>query len=111
MITQDLVQYPTIPYKKLRPNSVDEFLEIFEDVLDLDIESGMDLDFVIDAKLGSDKISPTLVLAKPEDAKTIANICKEVYDGTYPYKEIEDELMVRKEVWLIDYARTAFSRS
>lgn len=98
MITQNLVQFPIIPYKKLRPNSVDEFLEIFEDVLDLDLENGMELDFIIDTKLGSDKISPTLVLAKPEDAKTIADICKEVYDGTYPYKEIEDELMVRKMI-------------
>ena len=42
-----------IPYKKLKPNSVDEFLEIFEDVLDLDLENGMDLDFLIDTKLGS----------------------------------------------------------
>jgi hypothetical protein len=89
MITQEIIQYPVIPYKKLKPNSVDEFLEIFEGVLDLDLENGMDLDFIIDTKLGSDKISPTLVLAKPKDAKAIASICKEVYDGSYPYKEIE----------------------
>ena len=98
MITQEVIQYPVIPYKKLSPNSVEEFLEIFEDVLDLDLENGMELDFLIDTKLGSDKISPTLVLAKPKDAKVIANICKEVYDGTYPYKEIEDERMVKKMI-------------
>ncbi|GAH66953.1 unnamed protein product, partial [marine sediment metagenome] len=69
MITQDVIQYPVIPYKKLRPNTVEEFLEIFEDVLDLDLKNGMELDFLIDTKLGSDKISPTLVLAKPKDAK------------------------------------------
>ena len=98
MITQEIIQSPIIPYKKLSPNSVDEFLEIFEDVLDLDLENGMELDFLIDTKLGSDKISPTLVLAKPKDAKVIASICKEVYDGTYPYKEIEDEFMVKKMI-------------
>jgi hypothetical protein len=98
MITQKIVQYPVIPYKKLSPNSVDEFLEIFEDVLDLDLENGMELDFLIDTKLGNDKISPTLVLAKSEDAKVIASICKECYDGTYPYKEIEDEHMVKKMI-------------
>jgi hypothetical protein len=98
MITQEIIQYPIIPYKKLKPNSVDEFLEIFEDVLDLDLENGMELDFIIDTKLGTEKISPTLVLAKPKDAKIIANICKEVYDGTYPYKEIEDERMVKKMI-------------
>jgi len=72
MITQEIIQSPIIPYKKLSPNSVDEFLEIFEDVLDLDLENGMELDFLIDTKLGSDKISPTLVLAKPKDAKVSA---------------------------------------
>jgi len=98
MITQKVIQYPIIPYKKLKPNSVDEFLEIFEEVLDLDLENGMELDFLIDTKLGSDKISPTLVLAKLKDAKVIASICKEVYDGTYPYKEIEDERKVKKMI-------------
>jgi len=98
MITQKVISYPVIPYKKLSPNSVDEFLEIFEDVLDLDLENGMDLDFQIDSKMGNNKISPTLVLAKPWDAEEIANICKEVYEGTYPYKEIEDKRKVRKMI-------------
>ncbi len=102
MITQEAIQYPVIPYKKLSPNSVDEFLEIFEDVLDLDLENGMELDFLIDTKLGSDKISPTLILAKPKDAKVIASICKEVYEGTYPYKEIEDVHMVKKMIESLD---------
>ncbi len=98
MITQEVISYPVIPYKKLSPNSVDEFLDIFEDVLDLDLENGMDLNFQIDSKMGNNKISPTLVLAKPWDAEEIANICKEVYEGTYPYKEIEDKHKVRKMI-------------
>ncbi|NVM43822.1 MAG: hypothetical protein HWN79_02805 [Candidatus Lokiarchaeota archaeon] len=98
MITQEVITRPVIPYKKLSPNSVDEFLEIFEDVLDLDLESGMELDFMIDSKMGNNKISPTLVLAKSSDAEEIANICREVYDGTYPYKEIEDKRKVRKMI-------------
>lgn len=51
MITQKIIQYPVIPYKKLKPNSVDDFLEIFEDVLDLDLENGMELDFRIETRL------------------------------------------------------------
>ena len=98
MITQEVISCPVIPYKKLSPSSVDEFLEIFEDVLDLDLENGMELDFMIDSKMGNNKISPTLVLAKPWDAEEIANICKEVYEGTYPYKEIEDKRKVRKMI-------------
>jgi hypothetical protein len=100
MITQEAISVRNriIPYKKLNPKSIDEFLDIFLDVLDLDLEKGMDLDFAIDSKLGSDKISPTLFLAKPKDALEIANICKEVYEGSYPYKEIEDPLEVKKMI-------------
>ena len=98
MITQEIVSCPVIPYKKLSPRSVDEFLEIFEDVLSLDLENGMDLDFMIDSKMGNDKVSPTLVLARPQDAKDISDICKNVYEGSYPYKEIEDELKVRNMI-------------
>jgi hypothetical protein len=98
MITQEIVSCPVIPYKKLSPRSVDEFLEIFEDVLSLDLENGMDLDFVIDSKMGNEKVSPTLVLARPQDAKDISDICKNVYEGSYPYKEIEDELKVRNMI-------------
>ncbi len=98
MITQEAIIVPIIPHKKLNPKSVDEFLDIFEGVLSIDLESGMDLDFAIDSKLGSDKISPTLFLARPKDAIEIANICKEVYEGSYPYKEIEDPKEVKKMI-------------
>ena len=98
MITQEAITVPIIPHKKLNPRSVDEFLEIFEDMLSLDLETGMDLDFTSDSKLGSDKISPTLYLAKPGDSVEIANICKEVYEGSYPYKEIEDPKEVKKMI-------------
>ncbi len=99
MITQqETLSVPIIPYKSLNPRSVDEFLNVFLEVLDIDLERGMELDFVFDSKLGSDKISPTLYLAKPEDAVEISTICKEVYDGKYPYKEIEDPKEVEKMI-------------
>ena len=99
MITQEAISIPKIiSHQKLNPGSVDEFLDIFEQVLDLDLEKGMELDFTIDSKLGSDKISPTLYLAKPEDALEISTICKEVYEGKYPYKEIEDPKEVKKMI-------------
>ena len=99
MITQtETISVPIISHLKLNPNSVEDFLDIFLEVLDLDLERGMELDFTIDSKLGSDKISPTLYLAKPEDAVEISNICKEVYDEKYPYKEIEDPKEVKKMI-------------
>ena len=98
MITQEAISVPIIPHQKLNPKSVDEFLSVFESVLTLDLENGMELDFTIDSNLGSDKISPTLFLAKPKDAFEIANICKEVYEGSYPYKEIEYPQEVKKMI-------------
>ena len=99
MITQEAISIPKIiSHQKLNPRSVDEFLDVFLEVLDLDLERGMKLDFTIDSNLGSDKISPTLYLAKPKDAVEISNICKEVYEGKYPYKEIEDSKEVRKMI-------------
>ncbi len=92
MITQEILSYPVIPHQKLFPNSIDEFLELFIGILDLStIEEGMSLDFDIDTRLDNQKISPILRLAKPEDAKVIADICNEVYQGTYPYKNLMDE--------------------
>jgi hypothetical protein len=37
-------------------------------------------------------------LAKPQDAKTITNLIKEVYEGTYPYKEMKNEVAVREMI-------------
>jgi hypothetical protein len=92
MITQEILSYPIIPYKKLFPSSIDEFLELFLGILDIStIEDGMSLDFDIDTRIDNSKVSPILRLARPEDAKYIADICNEVYQGTYPYKELMDK--------------------
>jgi hypothetical protein len=97
MITQELLTYPVIPKEYLFPKSIEEFLDIFDGILDLDIEKGMELNFIIEGR-NNDKISPILRLAKPKDAKEIANICKEVYKSTYPYKQIEDPSHVKKMI-------------
>ena len=99
MITQELLSYPIIPYSKLFPSSIDAFLELFEGILDLaSIKKGMSLDFSIDNRRDQTKISPILRLAKPDDAPSISAICREVYAGTYPYREIMNESYVRKMI-------------
>lgn len=96
MITQELLSYPIIPYAKLFSTSINAFLELFEGVLDCaTIEEGMTLDFDIDTRINNSKLSPILRLAKPDDAHYISAICREVYQGTYPYREIMDEKHVR----------------
>jgi hypothetical protein len=99
MITQEILPYPLVPYKRLFPNSIDAFLELFEGILDKEsIEAGMTLDFIIDTKIDNPKISPVLRLAKPKDSEVITEICKEVYQETYPYKDLMDEESVREMI-------------
>ena len=99
MITQEIIPYPVISFSQLFPSSVDAFLELFKGVLDCStIEKGMTLDFTIDNRRDSPKVSPVLRLAKPDDADDITNICREVYQGTYPYRELMDESAVREMI-------------
>ena len=99
MITQELITLPIISYSKLFPPSIDGFLELFEDVLDCaTIEEGMTLDFTIDNRIDNPKVSPVLRLAKTEDAPYIATICKKVYHGTYPYRELMDDAAIREMI-------------
>lgn len=97
MITQELLTYPVIPKEYLFPHSIEEFLDAFEGILDLDIENGIELNFEIEGR-GNEKINPVLRLAKPKDAKEISQICKEVYSKSYPYKQIEDPSYVKKMI-------------
>ncbi|MHA1194121.1 MAG: hypothetical protein ACTSP9_17840, partial [Promethearchaeota archaeon] len=97
MITQEeILTWPIIPREYLYPKSIEDFLANFEEILDLDIETGMELDFFIEGREASTKISPVLKLARIEDAKDIADICKKVYDSSYPYHEMEDEKVIKK---------------
>lgn len=81
---------------ELFPDFAHEFLEPFKNVMDPEITPEMRLDFKISAGKHQHKISPILRIARPEDAKEITEIYKELYDGTYPYKEMEDVKEVRK---------------
>lgn len=67
-------------------------------MIEPDIDSGIHLNFEIDDRRHKNKINPILRLARPEDAKDIIEIYKELYNGTYPYKEMEDEAEVRKMI-------------
>ncbi|MFX0083878.1 MAG: GNAT family N-acetyltransferase [Candidatus Hodarchaeota archaeon] len=85
-----------VSLRELFPCFTHEFLEPFKNVINAEIKQGMHLDFEISERDHQHKISPILRLARPEDAKEITEIYKELYDGTYPYKEMEDVREVRK---------------
>ncbi|MFX1259541.1 MAG: GNAT family N-acetyltransferase [Promethearchaeota archaeon] len=87
-----------LSYNQLFSESTDQFLRSFEHIEIDEINKGLELSFKIHKRLRNRKISPILRLAKPKDAKNLVKIYKELYDGTYPYKEMENEQEVRKMI-------------
>ncbi len=72
---------------------VDKFVKIG---VNPDLTDNMELNFEIDRNLN--RINCHLMLAHPEDAYDIAEIYKDCYKGTYPYKEMENPAEVRKMI-------------
>lgn len=97
----------TVSLNELFPSNTTQFIKPFEQVVDPDIHSGICLDFELIDRKQKQKISPILRLARPEDAEALVGIYTELYNGTYPYKEMEDVEEVRKLIrdpnvqWLV----------
>ena len=85
----------SISLKKKEIINVDEFLDKFQYLSNLDLKNILNLDFELDFYYKSKKICPIVKLAKPEDSEEIANIFKEIYRGTYPYKHLEDNESIK----------------
>ncbi|MFX1315408.1 MAG: GNAT family N-acetyltransferase [Promethearchaeota archaeon] len=98
MISEETVSIPGISLNDLFCISTNDFLRPFEDIVNPDIHKGMSLDFHICDRGHQHKLNPILRLARPEDAVDIVEIYKELYDGTYPYKEMEDVDEVEKMI-------------
>ncbi|TFF95460.1 MAG: hypothetical protein EU547_07520 [Promethearchaeota archaeon] len=79
-----------ISFQELFSESTDHFLEPFKHIVNPDINNGMHLPFELSEKQRNKKISPILQLARPDDAKVITKIYKDIYKGTYPYREMQD---------------------
>lgn len=98
MLSKQAYTEKKISLEDLFPNFSQQFLEPFEGILNDDIKHEIHLDFNITGRNHNHKINPILRLARPEDAEEIIEIYKELYDGTYPYKEMEDIQEVRKMI-------------
>ena len=78
--------------------TVETFYQSFIDDLDVDLINGTELDFEINNRYEPQKITPIIRYATAEDAKEIVQIYKDLYEGTYPYNEMEDVNEVRKMI-------------
>ncbi len=97
-LSEKVITDSVVSLNELFPNSTNQFIKPFEKVVNPDIHSGMCLDFQLCDREQKNKVSPILRLARPEDAEEIVEIYKELYNGTYPYKEMEDLNEVRKMI-------------
>jgi hypothetical protein len=82
---------------QINPKYAHHFINPFLEFLNLDLKKEFKLKVQIRDK-PKPKINPILKLAKPEDAEIIAEIVKEDYEGSYPYKEMEDPQEIRKMI-------------
>ncbi|MFX0021534.1 MAG: DUF998 domain-containing protein [Candidatus Hermodarchaeota archaeon] len=98
MISEELTTELVISIDDSFPNSTSQFLKPFENLEILSINDGMHLNFEIKHKTKADKKNPILKLAQPKDAFEIVEIYNELYNGTYPYKEMEDIQEVQKMI-------------
>ena len=78
--------------------SIDDYLKLFEEFENTDIQNGILLDFEINITQKVKKINPILQLAKPNDANIITEMFLEVYKGTYPFKEMENVQAIREMI-------------
>ncbi|MFX0001296.1 MAG: DUF998 domain-containing protein [Candidatus Hermodarchaeota archaeon] len=88
----------TVSLNEMFPNDTNQFIKPFKHIIESDMKRGMCLDFQLCDRVQKHKVSPILRLAKPEDAEDLVGIYKELYNGTYPYKEMEDIDEVRKMI-------------
>ena len=90
MISSKLILKPII--------TINELLKLYEEDISPDFQKILSLDFNLKIRRTSQKINPIIQLAKPEDSKEITQIFREIYKGTYPYKQMTDDKEVKKMI-------------
>ncbi|TFF96035.1 MAG: hypothetical protein EU547_06845 [Promethearchaeota archaeon] len=101
MLQPTLVKDPLrVPLNKIKPDYIHQLLEpmkIHINYREEQLREGFEFKIKI-RDTPRNKENPTLRLASPDDAEIITNIVKEDYEGTYPYKEMEDPQEVRNMI-------------
>jgi hypothetical protein len=80
--------------KKVKVRTLDDFLSSNEKFKDLDIRKGISFP----KRSKNEKIVPSAQLALPGDEKGIVSVFRDVYRGSYPFREFEEESEVLKMI-------------
>jgi len=86
-----------ISLKKLFPSNIDQLSDAFRNKLELDITNGTQLDFdITDRAVIKRKIKSYHSQGKSQRRRSYRRYISNIYNGSYPYKEMEDPSYIRK---------------
>ncbi len=107
MLSEEYTISSAVSYNDMFMTFTQQFLHSFQEIVKNDFETGISSNFEIKGRSDKKRINPMIRLATPEDIEDIIFIYKDVYDDTYPYKEMEDREEILKMLsspnieWLI----------
>jgi hypothetical protein len=96
-----------VTYDDMFMKFTQQFIQNFDEIATEDFQQGISVDFEIAGRDNKKRINPLIRKATPEDIDEIIFIYQDVYDNTYPYKEMEDRDEIYKMLhspnveWLI----------
>ncbi|MFX1305290.1 MAG: GNAT family N-acetyltransferase [Promethearchaeota archaeon] len=97
----------SVSYDEMFMNFTQQFLQSFEKIANCDFQVGTHFDFEIEGRTQKKRINPLIRLATPEDIDEIIFTYRDIYEDSYPYKEMEDPGEIRRMIkspkveWLI----------
>ncbi|MFX1327506.1 MAG: hypothetical protein ACFE91_05105 [Promethearchaeota archaeon] len=80
----------SVSYDNMFMNFTQKFLQSFEEIADCDFQAGTYFDFEIEGRAQKKRINPLIRKANLEDINEIVFIYRDIYENSYPYKEMED---------------------
>jgi hypothetical protein len=107
MLSKRVVSTPVVSYDDMFMLFTQQFLHSFEELCECNFQEGACLDVKIKGRSDKQRINPLIRKATPEDIDEIIFIYKDIYDDSYPYKEMEDREVIMEMLnspyveWLI----------
>ncbi|MFX1365877.1 MAG: GNAT family N-acetyltransferase [Promethearchaeota archaeon] len=107
MLSEEIVTPSVISFDDMFMKFTQQFLQSFQSIIISDFERGTSVNLKIKGRSDKKRINPIIRLARSDDIDEIVFIYKDLYDNTYPYKEMEDREEIQKMLdspnieWLI----------
>ena len=98
MISQKIINSQLIPEGYLYPKTIDDFLQNFNWNKNINATQGYTSEFEFESRMITGKFTPMISLASSKDARNIAEICRDAYESTYPYKEMMDVKAIKRMI-------------